>query len=654
MAPTAALRCRKKTSRLVAVGFWLAAFCLGVSVRAAAANRDDELVTQLREQIAQLEKAPPESGSFFGFDQHVAKRLATLRQELAVLERRRLLESKELSLRESMNAQPRAQLRERLQSVAPDNTANDARLRELATRRTQATLERETLARKQAESRRTPPATPAAIADAAETEERLITKDEELRAVAHRAEAAENDSDLVRLAQSLRERLKSAEAAVARPTLRALFAQRAEEDEDNKLSDQLGARIANLDAALRNSEGGLDLQRQKLAGFDEEIRLFELRPSQPARRSPRMEQMLATDRVQQRMLGERLPILGEQVDALRHSRETLQAQQELLALAAKVRADDFAAMRRAYLVRLRTPAVALALIVAIYLGLSRIVFPLRYKKEELFLARRLARYAAGFLALLIIAFTSIEDLRLLATTLGVASAGLVIALQDVATSLFGWCVIMLGRKFTIGDRLEIDGARGDVLDIQLLRTTLVELNNWLGVDQPTGRVFIVPNNFVFKSKVFNYSHGHPYIWGVVDVTVTFSTPVASALALFQKVLEEETRESFAEARAAAAVMQRRYGVEDADYQPKVYTRIADSGVTFSLLYVCHYKGSSSMRNRINRRLISELETHEHIRLAYPTRQILTSDNTALPSAVLGSDTTRAPFARPPHFEARPM
>jgi hypothetical protein len=88
-------------------------------------------------------------------------------------------------------------------------------------------------------------------------------------------------------------------------------------------------------------------------------------------------------------------------------------------------------------------------------------------------------------------------------------------------------------------------------------------------------------------------------------------------------------------------------VEDADYHPKVYTRIADSGVTFSLLYVCHYRQSPVMRNRLNRRLISELETHPHIRLAYPTRHLVNSEETSAPSAVLGFDSTNAPFLRPP-------
>jgi small-conductance mechanosensitive channel len=504
-----------------------------------------------------------------------------------------------------------------------------------------------------AEVRRAPTAGAGATVDTIEAEERLITKDEDLRAIALRTEAAENDADLARLAQRLRERSRSVEAALTRPTLRVLLAQRAQEDDDAKMSDQLTARIANLDATLRNGEAGLDLSRQKLAGYEEEIKLFEMRPSGAARRTPRMDQLLAQDRIFHRMLNERLPIMHEQVEALRRSRELLQSQLDLLALAARVRAEDSLALRNAYFARLRTPGLIAGAVLVLYVMLSRVVYPMRYKKEELFLARRVTRYGAALLGVIIVAFGSIDDVRMLATTVGVASAGVVIALQDVATSVCGWCVIMLGRKFTIGDRLEIDGARGDVLDIQLLRTTLVELNNWLGVDQPTGRVFTVPNNFTFKSKVFNYSHGHPYIWGVVDVTVTFTTPVASALALFEKVLTEETTEAFAEARTAAREMVRRYGVEDADYRPKVYTRIAENGVMFSLLFVSHYRASSSMRNRINRRLIAELETHEHIRLAFPTRHMVTStESIGAPSAVLGPPVTTPPFS--PRFEARPL
>src|SRR5205807_1776724 len=139
-------------------------------------------------------------------------------------------------------------------------------------------------------------------------------------------------------------------------------------------------------------------------------------------------------------------------------------------------------------------------------------------------------------------------------------------------------------------------------------------------------------------------HGHPYIWGKVDVTVTFSTPVASAMTLFHRVLEEETREEFAAARSAAATMQKRYGIEDAVYEPKIYTHLAQDGVNLSLIYVAHYRSFSTTRNRINRRLVAELETHKHIQLAYHTLQILKQTTAAdAPAAVLGPDLTTPPF-----------
>ena len=617
---------------------------LGASLAHAAKEDSANMITQLRTQISLLEKTTAAPGG--GMEQQRnERRLGALRRELTVIEKRQEIEARERSLRASMNAQPRAQLRERLQALASDTTATDAKLGALAPRRLQATTERDAQSRRLAEARRVTPTTPAATADAADAEERIITKEEELRAVALRAEALGHESDLIGFGQTLRVRFKEAEAVVARPTLRAMWAMQSLGDDDDKVTEQLAVRLANLEENLRNSEAGLGLQREKLAGMEEEIRLLEARPA-GQRRTPAMDQALVSVKALQKIVSERLPLLSEQVEALRFSRDRIRAQRELLALVAAVRAEDLAAMRSAYAERLRLPVWAIGLLLAGYLVMSGLVFPRRYQKEALFLARRVGKYLLVFLCFLVVAISSIDDLRLLATTLGVASAGMVIALQDVATSIFGWCVIMSGGKFTIGDRLEIDGAKGDVLDIQLMRTTLVEVNNWLGVDQPTGRVFIVPNNFVFKSRVFNYSHGHPYTWGVIDVTVTYATPVASALALFQKVLDEETRDAFAEARQAAAVMERRYGVEDADYHPKVYTRIADSGVTFSLLYVCHYRQTPMMRNRINRRLIAELETHGHIRLAYPTRQLVTSaDGIGSPSAVLGRDETQAPFGR---------
>ena len=94
-------------------------------------------------------------------------------------------------------------------------------------------------------------------------------------------------------------------------------------------------------------------------------------------------------------------------------------------------------------------------------------------------------------------------------------------------------------------------------------------------------------------------------------------------------------------------MERRYGVTDADYQPKIHTRLADSGVTLSLFFVSHYRHASTVRNRINRRLIAELERRREIQLAYTTMSVLTSPAADGPSAVLGPDPDQPPPAGAP-------
>jgi small-conductance mechanosensitive channel len=307
-------------------------------------------------------------------------------------------------------------------------------------------------------------------------------------------------------------------------------------------------------------------------------------------------------------------------------------------LGTKLRQEQFVELQEAYYRKLRWPAVAVGTLLALYLLSGYVFLPIAFKNEDLLLARRLALYASVVLATVAVAGFLFEDLSMVAATLGVVSAALVISLQDVCASIFGWFVIMLGGKFTVGDRLEVDGARGDVIDIQLLRTTLLEINGWLGVDQPTGRVIVLPNNFIFKTKVFNFTHGHPYIWGKVELTVTFSTPVATAQALFYRVLEEETREQFEAARQASVAMKKRYGIEDAKYEPKIYTTIGDSGVTFSLFYVADYRNSSATRNRLNRRLVAELEHNPAIQLAYNTLSVLHAQSPVdKPTALLGSE-----------------
>jgi small-conductance mechanosensitive channel len=601
---------------------------------------DDPRAANLREQIRTLETVVAQANDP-DEKARLDEKLQRLRQELAVLAERDALEAQERALQDSLPKSPLATLRARLRDIDATVDGASARAGLLVAQHQQAATERDALAG-QVEAVRQQKGS---ADQQAELEEELFTKGEELRALALEREAAENEEELARDAAALREWLKADDANGVRVSLRALFDAYTRVRSQRKTTDQFAAEASELEQNAKVSESALGLAKLKLAKDDEELVLLR-RQTGFLNRDPQVEQLIAEQRGEKNALGERLPFMVRQLDAIKRSQQVLQTLQELTALEAAVQDEQVQKIEDAWLRRLRWPALGLLVLIGLQVLTSRVLLPLIYKNESLFLARRLVRYLVTALAAGVMIGFLFDDLSAVVTMFGIVSAALVISLQDVCTSVFGWFVIMAGGKLHIGDRLEVDGVRGDVIDIQLLRTTLVEVNGWLGLDQPTGRVILLPNNFVFKYKVFNYTHGHPFIWGKVDVTVTFATPIAGALLLFQRVLEEETRDEFAEARRAGALMHKRYGREDATYQPRIYTHIAASGVTLSLFYVTHYRQDSATRNRINRRLVAELETHGHIQLAFNTLHVLNEPlppQGPSPSATLGSDVTTPPF-----------
>ncbi len=610
----------------------LSALILAATASATAA--DDERINGLQEQIRTLENVTNGSTNA-GEKARLESKKQRLQQELAILQERQAIEAQQKTLTADLQRNTADTLREKLRAVDRSVDEGETRIRDLNTRRKLVSDEREVLAGTVETLRSKATVTADGLAEA---EEQLYTKNEEMRMLALQLESADMDIELARDADRLREQLKQFDPH-QRASLRSIVDSYGRWRDARKISDQVQGLSGDLSRTIKVTQGEFDLAQQKLAKYDEELALLEKQVGF-FNSDAKVQRLIANQRTQKKALGLRLPLISEQVEALQRTQQSLQLRQDLLKLGSELQREQLVSLEDSYYQRLRWPVLVLAGLLLLYVVASYLVLPLVSKNEDLLISRRLARYATVVLATVSVAAFLFDDLSMVAATLGVVSAALVISLQDVCTSVFGWFVIMLGGKFGVGDRLEVDGARGDVIDITLLRTTLLEINGWLGTDQPTGRVVVLPNNFIFKTKVYNYTHGHPYIWGKIDVTVTYGTPVASAMAMFEKVLGEETSAEFAAAQHASNTMKKRYGIEDAKYIPKIYTTLADSGVTFSLFYVAHYKNFSATRNRINRRLIAELETRPHIQLAYHTVSLLHGQSApGAPSAILGSETT---------------
>ena len=121
-------------------------------------------------------------------------------------------------------------------------------------------------------------------------------------------------------------------------------------------------------------------------------------------------------------------------------------------------------------------------------------------------------YVTWLVAALLVASIWVEGLRQLGTFLGLFSAGVAIALKDVIVDLAGWLVIVTKPPFVLGDRVQISGHRGDVVDISVLHFTLLEIGNWVEADQSTGRVVRIPNSKILTEPIANYTSEFSFLW----------------------------------------------------------------------------------------------------------------------------------------------
>ena len=168
---------------------------------------------------------------------------------------------------------------------------------------------------------------------------------------------------------------------------------------------------------------------------------------------------------------------------------------------------------------------------------------------------------------------------------GVIAAGLAVALQDVVKNLAGSVTIFLTGIYKVGNRVEINGTHGDVIDIGLFNTTLLEVREWLDGDQATGRITTVPNGAVLSRAVQNYTKLHSYLWDELSIVVTAESNWGEAMRLIGEIAQQHTEEFIAEAEKSLTRLERYYYVEGHVLKPNVYVAPADDGYRLSLRYV---------------------------------------------------------------------
>jgi small-conductance mechanosensitive channel len=207
--------------------------------------------------------------------------------------------------------------------------------------------------------------------------------------------------------------------------------------------------------------------------------------------------------------------------------------------------------------------------------------------------------------------------------MGILGAGIAFASQEVIGSFAGYVSIVTGNLFRIGDRVRIGDVVGDVLDINLLRTTVMEIGEWVKADQYTGRVVTVANHAVFSAPVFNYTQHWNYLWDEIVVPITYDSNWRRATQIMLEHGQEYSSHLQEQAETQLQEMMKRYPVlRDTPVESTLYVVMTDNWIEMTLRYVVEARNRRTVKGQLHHTLLQRFETEPDITIASMTVEIV--------------------------------
>ena len=227
------------------------------------------------------------------------------------------------------------------------------------------------------------------------------------------------------------------------------------------------------------------------------------------------------------------------------------------------------------------------------------------------------------IAILILMAFTVENIKDYTIIIGLFTAGITFTLQELILSIAGSFYIFFVRVYKPGDRIEINGIKGDVIDIDSIYTTLMEMGEWVSSDNYSGRIVKISNAFVFKGPIKNYSMDFPFVWDELNILVAYGSDVDRAKKIVLDSATELQSEYTSNSLAKWEEMVERYYIENAKLEPTLAVGLTDNWVELNLRYITDYKLRRATKNRIFEQIRqSILETGGKVTLASQTLQLL--------------------------------
>lgn len=250
--------------------------------------------------------------------------------------------------------------------------------------------------------------------------------------------------------------------------------------------------------------------------------------------------------------------------------------------------------------------VVLVLMVLADIAIDRYYGRTKLDRRRSLTLRLLARIAVRFVCALVILFVVFGSPREISMILGLATAGLTVALKDFIVAFFGWFVIMGRNGIRVGDWVEINGISGEVVEIGLLRTVLLETGNLADSGHPTGRRVTFVNSFAIERHFFNFSTTGQWLWDSIEVLVPESQDPNEVTETIRGMVMQATSENGRLAEHEWQRVTHKYGVQPFSATPSVDMRPTANGIILCVRYITRAQERYELRTRLYKQVVDML------------------------------------------------
>lgn len=243
----------------------------------------------------------------------------------------------------------------------------------------------------------------------------------------------------------------------------------------------------------------------------------------------------------------------------------------------------------------------LLVLFAVYLAarlIDRLFTGVSAENKRIDTLRSVVKFAAQAIGAVVVLFIIFGMPTQTTTVLGLAGAGLTVAMKDFIVAFFGWFILMGKNGIRVGDWVEINGVSGEVVEVGLLKTVLLETGNWTDSSHPTGRRVSFVNSFAIEGHFFNFTTSGQWMWDELQILMPPGQDPYAVIDGVQKLVEQETAKNASTAEAEWQQTATHYRAKSLSAVPGINVVPTAAGIEVKVRYITRAYERHEARKRL--------------------------------------------------------